>query len=63
MSLKQQGYPPKSEDYRNRDDVLSCHMREWNILHILADGNLSRKTKNCLVYSELHTKLDHLGVD
>ena len=74
MQFKQQGYLPKLTGGRTRDNEMFCYIREWNNLHISADGTLWRKTKNRqqlvlplkfrqLVYRELHTEMGHLGVD
>ena len=46
MQFKQQGYPPKLTGGRTRDNEMFCYIREWNNLHISADGTLWHKTKN-----------------
>ena len=40
MQFKQQGYPPKLTGGRTRDNEMFCYIREWNNLHISADGTL-----------------------
>ena len=74
LAYKKRGYPPSGGERRNENRVTSCYLREWNKLHILADGILWRQTKSRLqlvlptkfkqlVYQELHIEMGHLGVD